>query len=178
MLLDNEDFKENLPSVFEVSYKFENNQDYESDISFSRRLSNMEECENFDEILPASLRNCENFDEILSASLRSCENFLSAKEEPKVERIRKFSNEVYTDLMTLVIENNLSNKAKNVIIKFFNLPQLSPFPKNIETGRKFMNEMNISQLSYFKYCIVYLFIMVKNTLFIIAPLKTVLKTFC
>ncbi|RHZ73023.1 hypothetical protein Glove_235g9 [Diversispora epigaea] len=59
--------------------------------------------------------------------------------------------------MTLVIENNLSNKARNVIIKFFNkysdLPQLSPLPKNIETGQKFMNKINILQLSYSKYCI-------------------------
>jgi len=57
--------------------------------------------------------------------------------------------------MTLVIENNLSNKAGNAIIKFFNkhsdLSQLSPLPKNIETGRKFMDKMNISQLSYSKY---------------------------
>ncbi|RHZ77207.1 hypothetical protein Glove_184g163 [Diversispora epigaea] len=62
MLLDNKDFshidefqiiqEENLPSVSEVSYKFENDQDYEGDISFSGRSSNMEECENFDEILP------------------------------------------------------------------------------------------------------------------------------
>ncbi|RHZ87755.1 hypothetical protein Glove_30g68 [Diversispora epigaea] len=145
MLLDNEDFshidefqiiqEENLPSVSEVSYKFENDQDYEGDISFSGRSSNMEECENFDEILPASLRSCENFDEILSASLRSCENFLSAslrsydepEEEPEVESIREFPNEAYANLMTLVIENNLSNKAGNAIIKFFNkhsdLPQ-------------------------------------------------------
>ncbi|RHZ75864.1 hypothetical protein Glove_209g36 [Diversispora epigaea] len=99
MLLDNEDFshidefqiiqEENLPSVSEVSYKFENDQDYEGDISFSGRSSNMEECENFDEILPASLRSCENFDEILPASLRSCENFLSASlrsyDEPEEE---------------------------------------------------------------------------------------------
>ncbi|RHZ87206.1 hypothetical protein Glove_39g26 [Diversispora epigaea] len=153
MLLDNEDFshidkfqiiqEENLPG----------------------RSSNMEECENFDEILSASLRSCENFDEILPASLRSCENFLSAslrsynepEEEPEVESIREFPNEAYADLMTLVIENNLSNKAGNAIIKFFNkhsdLPQSSPLPKNIETGRKFMNKMNISQLSYSKYCI-------------------------
>ncbi|RHZ68601.1 hypothetical protein Glove_294g173 [Diversispora epigaea] len=88
MLLNNEDFshidkfqiiqEENLPSVSEVSYKFENDQDYEGDISFSGRSSNMEECENFNEILSASLRSCENFDEILPASLRSCENFLFA----------------------------------------------------------------------------------------------------
>jgi hypothetical protein len=42
--------------------------------------------------------------------------------------------------MTLVTKHNLSNKAGNSIIKFFNrhsdLSQ-SPLPKNIETGRKF-----------------------------------------
>ncbi|RHZ77156.1 hypothetical protein Glove_184g117 [Diversispora epigaea] len=119
----------------------------------------------FEFILQICLRSCENFDEILPASLRSCENFLSAslrsydepEEEPEVESIREFPNEAYADLMTLVIENNLSNKAGNAIIKFFNkhsdLPQSSPLPKNIETRRKFMNKMNISQLSYSKYCI-------------------------
>jgi hypothetical protein len=173
MSLDSADFshidefqiiqEENLPSVSEVSYKFENDQDYEGDISFSGRSSNIEKCENFDEILPASLQSCENFDEILPASLRSCENFLSAslrsydepEEEPEVESIREFPNEAYADLMTLVIENNLSNKAGNAIIKFFNkhsdLSQSLPLPKNIETGRKFMNKMNISQLSYSKH---------------------------
>ncbi|RHZ80858.1 hypothetical protein Glove_131g28 [Diversispora epigaea] len=59
--------------------------------------------------------------------------------------------------MALVIENNLNNKAGNAIIKFFNkhsdLSQLSPLPKNIKTGRKFMDKMNISQLSYSKYCV-------------------------
>src|SRR6185436_9230952 len=159
--------EENLPSVSEVSYKFENDQDYEGDISFSGRSSNMEECENFDEILPASLQSCENFDEILPASLQSIDEFLSAslrsydepeeepEKEPEVESIREFPNEAYADLMTLVIENNLSNKAGNAIIKFFNkhsdLSQLSPLSKNIETGRKFMDKMNISQLSYSKY---------------------------
>ena len=167
MLLDNEDFshidefqiiqEENLPSVSEVSYKFENDQDYEGDISFSGRShsSNMEECENSDnEILPTSLQSYEELDEILSASLRSYDE---PEEEPEVENIREFPNETYADLMTLVIENNLSNKAGNAIIKFFNkhsdLPQSSPLPKNIETRRKFMNKMNISQLSYSKYYI-------------------------
>ncbi|RHZ58162.1 hypothetical protein Glove_375g49 [Diversispora epigaea] len=59
--------------------------------------------------------------------------------------------------MALVIENNLNNKAGNAIIKFFNkhsdLSQLSPLPKNIETGRKFMDKINISQWSYSKYCV-------------------------
>ncbi|RHZ70080.1 hypothetical protein Glove_275g115 [Diversispora epigaea] len=173
MLLDDEDFsrinefqiiREENSQVF---YQYESDQDYAGDISFGEisHSSNIpEEYENFDEILPASLQSneepvshssnileeYENFDEILPASLQS-------NEEPEVENIKKFPNEAYANLMALVIENNLNNKAGNAIIKFFNkhldLSQLSPLPKNIETGRKFMDKMNISQLSYFKYCV-------------------------
>ncbi|RHZ87252.1 hypothetical protein Glove_38g31 [Diversispora epigaea] len=145
MSLDDEDFKENS----QVFYQYENDQDYAGDISFGEisHSSNIpEKYENFDEILPASLQSNEepvsyssnipeeykNFDEILPASLQS-------NEEPEVENIKEFPNEAYADLMVLVIENNLNNKAGNAIIKFFNkhsdLSQLSPLPKNIETGR-------------------------------------------
>ncbi|RHZ83390.1 hypothetical protein Glove_95g39 [Diversispora epigaea] len=173
MSLDDEDFsrinefqiiREENSQVF---YQYESDQDYAGDISFGEisHLSNiLKEYENFDEILSASLQSneepvshssnipeeYENFDEILPASLQS-------NEEPEVENIKEFPNEAYADLMALVIENNLNNKAGNAIIKFFNkhlnLSQLSPLPKNIETGRKFMNKMNISQLSYSKYCV-------------------------
>jgi len=147
MSLDEEDFsrinefqtiREENSQVF---YQYESDQDYAGDISFGgiSNSSNIpEEYENFDEILPASLQSNEK-----------------PEEELEVEHIKEFPNEAYADLMTLVIENNLSNKAGNAIIKFFNkhsdLSQLSPLPKNIETGRKFMDKMNISQLSYSKY---------------------------
>ncbi|RHZ65386.1 hypothetical protein Glove_316g7 [Diversispora epigaea] len=173
MSLDDEDFsrinefqiiREENSQVF---YQYESDQDYAGDISFgeiSHSSNILKEYENFDEILPASLQSneepvshssnileeYENFDEILPASLQS-------NEEPEVENIKEFPNEAYADLMALVIENNLNNKAENAIIKFFNkhsdLSQLSPLPKNIETGRKFMDKMNISQLSYSKYCV-------------------------
>src|SRR5918911_564797 len=126
--------EENLPQVSSISYQYENDSSHASDISF--HSSNIpEEFENLDEILPKSLQ--------------------SNVEESEVE-IKEFPNEAYADLMTLVTENNFSNKAGNAIIKFFNkhsdLSQ-SPLPKNIETGRRFMDKMNISQLSYSKYCI-------------------------
>ncbi|RHZ86324.1 hypothetical protein Glove_52g73 [Diversispora epigaea] len=173
MSLDDEDFsrinefqiiREENSQVF---YQYESDQNYAGDISFGEisHSSNIpEEYENFDEILPASLQSneepvshssnipeeYENFNEILPASLQS-------NEEPEVENIKEFPNEAYANLMALVIENNLNNKAENAIIKFFNkhsdLSQLSPLPKNIETGRKFMDKMNISQLSYSKYCV-------------------------
>ncbi|RHZ86822.1 hypothetical protein Glove_44g17 [Diversispora epigaea] len=156
MSLDNEDFshinefqiiREENSQVF---YQYESDQDYAGDISFGEisHSSNIpEEYENFDEILSASLQSnekpvshssnipeeYENFDEILPVSLQS-------NEEPEVENTKEFPNEAYADLMALVIENNLNNKAENTIIKFFNkhldLSQLSPLPKNIETGRK------------------------------------------
>ncbi|RHZ84143.1 hypothetical protein Glove_85g142 [Diversispora epigaea] len=73
------------------------------------------------------------------------------------EAVKTSYPQVYETMTSPKKKNNLSNKAGNAIIKFFNkhsdLPQLSPLPKNIETGRKFMNKMNISQLSYSKYCI-------------------------
>jgi hypothetical protein len=173
MSLDSDDFsrieelqsirEENLPPASEISYQYESDSSYAGDISF--HSSNIpEEFENFDEILPESLQNYaersdanmsnipeefENFDEILPESLQS------NVEESEVE-IKEFPNEAYADLMTLVTENNLSNKAGNAIIKFFNkhsdLSQ-SPLPRNIETGRKFMDKMNISHLSYSRHCI-------------------------
>ncbi|RHZ69775.1 hypothetical protein Glove_278g72 [Diversispora epigaea] len=148
-----ENFDEILPASLQSN---------EEPVSYSSNIP--EEYVNFDEILPASLQSNEepvsyssnipeeyvNFDEILPASLQS-------NEEPEVENIKEFPNEAYADLMALVIENNLNNKAGNAIIKFFNkhsdLSQLSPLPKNIETGRKFMDKMNISQSSYSKYCV-------------------------
>ena len=68
----------------------------------------------------------------------------------------RFPNEAYADLMELVIKYNLNNKARNLIIKFFNKHSnlsTSPLPKNIETGRKLMDLMNIQNLSYSKHCI-------------------------
>ncbi|RHZ66447.1 hypothetical protein Glove_307g34 [Diversispora epigaea] len=142
----------------QVFYQYESDQDYAGDISFGEisHSSNIpKEYKNFDEILPASLQSneepvshssnipekYENFDEIL----------------PATENIKEFPNKAYANLMALVIENNLNNKAGNAIIKFFNkhsdLSQLLSLSKNIKTGRKFMDKMNISQLSYSKYCV-------------------------
>jgi hypothetical protein len=135
--------EENLSPLSEGFYHYENyesDSNYAGDISFGgmSQISNIpEEYENFDNILPESLQSYE--------------------EEPEIENIKEFPSEAYADLMKLVIENNLSNKAGNAIIKFFNkhsnLSQSSPLPKNIDAGRKFMERMNISQLSYSKHCI-------------------------
>jgi hypothetical protein len=72
------------------------------------------------------------------------------------DNANEFPNEAYADLMTLVTDYKLSNKAGNAIIKFFNkhsnVPQ-SPLPINIEKGRKFMNNMKFPNLTFKKICI-------------------------
>ncbi|RHZ81329.1 hypothetical protein Glove_121g33 [Diversispora epigaea] len=73
----------------------------------------------------------------------------SESAEEETETIPKFSNNTYSDLMTLIIQHNLNNKAGNAIIRFFNkhsnLP-ISPLPKNIEQGRKLMDRMKLINL--------------------------------
>ena len=74
----------------------------------------------------------------------------------KSDNANEFPNEAYADLMTLVTDYKLSNRAENAIIKFFNkhsnVPQ-SPLPINIEKGRKFMNNMKFPNLTFKKICI-------------------------
>ena len=74
----------------------------------------------------------------------------------KSDNANEFPNEAYADLMTLVTDYKLSNRAGNAIIKFFNkhsnVPQ-SPLPINIEKGRKFMNNMKFPNLTFKRICI-------------------------
>lgn len=78
--------------------------------------------------------------------------FFDESKNPKSE----FPNEAYKDLMLLVTNNKLNNKAGNAIIRFFNkhsnLPK-SPLPKNIEKGREFMNKMEYPNLTFNKISI-------------------------
>ncbi|RHZ51508.1 hypothetical protein Glove_477g14 [Diversispora epigaea] len=130
--------EENILPVSEISYQYESDSNYAGDVSLRS-----EEFENFDEILSESLQNyTEKSDINMSNTLKEFEpkslTLQDNIEESKVE-IKEFPNETYADLMTLVTKHNLSNKAGNSIIKFFNrhsdLSQ-SPFPKNIETELK------------------------------------------
>src|SRR6266496_185208 len=75
----------------------------------------------------------------------------------KSDNANEFSNKAYADLMTLVTDYKLSNRAGNAIIKFFNKHSnvlQSPLPINIEKGRKFMNNMKFPNLTFKKICIV------------------------
>ncbi|RHZ85240.1 hypothetical protein Glove_69g50 [Diversispora epigaea] len=73
----------------------------------------------------------------------------SESAEEETETIPKFPNNTYSDLMTLIIQHNLNNKAGNAIIRFFNKHSNLPtslLPKNIEQGRKLMDRMKLINL--------------------------------
>jgi len=77
--------------------------------------------------------------------------------EPKIGMNADFPNDAYADLMALVTKHNLSNATGNAIIKFFNKHanlSISPLPKSIEQGRKYMDEMNLPTLTFTKTCVI------------------------
>ena len=133
-------------------------QEYDGDVSLTS-LSISERYEN----LPGSLRSFEEEPEInLPASLRSFEepeinlpaSLQSFEEEPEIKNVKEFPSEAYADLMTLVTKHNLNNQTGNAIINFFNKHsnlQISPLPKNILAGRKFMDDMDLSHLANYKH---------------------------
>ncbi|RHZ76081.1 hypothetical protein Glove_205g18 [Diversispora epigaea] len=170
MLLDNDDFNrieerqsvqeiENLPSGSEITDLFEYG-DYDADASVSLEvISNIPE--RFEEILFESSRNEDSDVENLQNEDSNIERLQNEDLDVRSESSRnedsdveEFPNESYADLMTLVTKYNLNNKAGNAIIKFFNKHSnlsISSLPKNIETGRKYMDKMNLSRLLYYKH---------------------------
>src|SRR6266498_2006633 len=78
-------------------------------------------------------------------------------EELESEINANYPNKAYGDLMSLVTKYKLSNVTGNAIIKFFNkytnLIKL-PFPKSVEQGRKYMDNMNLPSLKYTKTCVI------------------------
>jgi hypothetical protein len=77
-------------------------------------------------------------------------------EDSESKTCSEFPNDAYRDLMLLVTNHKLSNKAGNDIIHFFNKHSnltTSPLPKNIEKGRAFMNNMKFSNLEFSKVLI-------------------------
>jgi len=82
------------------------------------------------------------------------------KNDLEIEDLKKpeFPNEAYKDLMLLVTDHKLNNKAGNAVIRFFNKHSTllkSPLPKNIKNEREFMNKMNYPNLTFNKICITY-----------------------
>jgi hypothetical protein len=77
------------------------------------------------------------------------ENYSCEEAEPI-----EFPNKAYADLMALVTDHNLSNKATNAVIRFFNNYSnltSSPLPKNAKKGRELMEKMKIPTLTSKKH---------------------------
>ena len=58
--------------------------------------------------------------------------------------------------MELIVKHDLNNKAGDAIIKFFNKHSnlsVSPLPKNIKAGQKYMNKISNEQSPYYKHLI-------------------------
>ncbi|RHZ64408.1 hypothetical protein Glove_325g21 [Diversispora epigaea] len=170
MLLDNNDFNrieerqsvqeiENLPSDSEITDLFEYG-DYDVDASVSLEvISNIPE--RFEEIFFESSRNKDSNVENLQNEDSNIERLQNKDLDIRSESsrnensdIKEFSNKSYADLMTFITKYNLNNKVGNAIIKFFNKHfnlSISPFLKNIKTGRKYMDKMNLLRLLYYKH---------------------------
>jgi len=140
---------------------FNSNQSFEStesnlvsEISMRsyEEVINMEESDNSQE--SDNILEYEESDNVVESD--NVEGSDNVDNTEKSDNAKEFPNEAYADLMTLVTNYKLNNKAGNAIIKFFNkysnLPQ-SPLPINIEKGRKFMNNMKFPNLTFKKICI-------------------------
>ena len=73
------------------------------------------------------------------------------KSEPEMNS--DYPNKAYGDLMSLVTKQKLSNTMGNAIINFFNKHanfNASPLPKSIEKECKYMDNINLSTLTFTK----------------------------
>ena len=98
----------------------------------------------------------DTFEDILEDSDPNEKTFKDILEESESKVNANYPNKIYADLMTLVTKHKLSNTTGNAIIKFFNKHtnlSASPLPKSIEKGRKYMDDMNLPNLTYVKTCI-------------------------
>ena len=60
-------------------------------------------------------------------------------------------NDAYRDFMELMVENNISNKTGDKIIKFFNKHsnlENSPLPKSAKSGKDYLNQINSPSVAF------------------------------
>ena len=98
-----------------------------------------------------TLESSEELENVLELSEES--EIIEESKDPESETCLEFPNDVYKNLMLLVMKHKLNNKASNNIIRFFNKYSnliKSPLPKNIEKRRAFINNMKFSNLDFCK----------------------------
>ena len=157
MSLDSEQFLENLQDSLHDA--FTSTESTLSDQNIEENFLNYESDQNYEGdqsmvILESDQSNLISEISEISFNEDISENIL---EEFDSEVKANYPNEAYADLMTLVTKYKLSNATGNAIIKFFNKHanyNTSPLPKSIELGRKFMDNMDLPNLSFDKTCII------------------------
>src|SRR5579859_4492157 len=132
---------------------------YEESLRYAKESEDSNEFEEFEESEEPEVFEESEEPEVFEES-EEPEVFEESEEpevfEPESETYTKFPNDAYKDLMVLVTQHKLNNKAGNAIIKFFNKHSglsTSPLPKNIEKGRTYINNMKFPNLLFKKICV-------------------------
>jgi len=104
-------------------------------------------------------------EDLQGATLDDALETIEEKIEP--ECLAQWPNDAYRDFMELVIEDNISNKIGDKIIKFFNKHgnlEESPLPKSTKSGKDYLNQIK-SPLINFKEKVVGTFSNIDFTLY-------------
>ena len=101
--------------------------------------------------LPINLEPDFDLEDLQGASLDDALD--TSEEKNKLETIVKWPNDAYRDFMELMVENNISNKTGDKIIKFFNKHsnlENSPLPKSAKSGKDYLNQINSPSVAFKK----------------------------
>ena len=99
--------------------------------------------------LPINLEPDFDLEDLQGASLDDALD--TSEEKNKLETIVKWPNDAYRDFMELMVENNISNKTGDKIIKFFNKHsnlENSPLPKSAKSGKDYLNQINSPSVAF------------------------------
>ena len=99
--------------------------------------------------LPINLEPDFDLEDLQGASLDDALD--TSEEKNKLETIVKWPNDAYRDFMELMVENNISNKTGDKIIKFFNKHsnlENSPLPKSAKSGKDYFNQINSPSVAF------------------------------
>jgi len=99
--------------------------------------------------LPINLKPDFDLEDLQGVSLDDALD--TSKEKNKLETIVKWPNDAYRDFMELMVENNISNKTGDKIIKFFNKHsnlENSPLPKSAKSSKDYLNQINSPSVAF------------------------------
>lgn len=121
--------------------------------------------ESSEELLLVDTDTSFDSEDLQGATLDDALETIEGKIEP--EHLAQWPNDAYCDFMELVIEDNISNRVGDKMIKFFNKHsnlKESPLPKSTKSGKDYLNQIK-SPLIKFKEKVVGTFSNVDFTLY-------------